>query len=209
MISLIMVPRKDHSITNSTSVEDVIAHLSDTLKNVEVQLDDHTTQITQNQETNNQILASLQSLTTMVHNLQSQIPPPNNASPSANQNPYNIESPSPHTFHIPNPPEQNILLIWSHVDKWGERIDESHKVNRVVQDVADNGFCPGYLNHLADQMMRMFPGTDIRSMPHINSKINVWKKNFETIYQLLSTLGIGWNETIKMLDGLEDAWDKQ
>ncbi|KAG8371456.1 hypothetical protein BUALT_Bualt13G0089400 [Buddleja alternifolia] len=73
---------------------------------------------------------------------------------------------------------------------------------------ADNGFRVGYLNHLADEMMKVFPGTDIRSSPHINSKMHIWKKHFGMVYALLGSSGIGWNETTKMLEGSDEHWEK-
>ncbi|KAG8386550.1 hypothetical protein BUALT_Bualt03G0160000 [Buddleja alternifolia] len=73
---------------------------------------------------------------------------------------------------------------------------------------ADNGFRVGYLNHLADEMMKVFPVTDIWSSPHINSKMHAWKKHFGMVYALLGSSGIGWNETTKMLEGSNEHWEK-
>ncbi|KAG8389912.1 hypothetical protein BUALT_Bualt01G0028300 [Buddleja alternifolia] len=72
----------------------------------------------------------------------------------------------------------------------------------------DNGFRVGYLNHLADEKMKVFPGTDIRSSPHINSKMYVWKKHFGMVYALLGSYGIGWNETTKMFERSDKHWEK-
>ncbi|KAH6769918.1 hypothetical protein C2S52_014721 [Perilla frutescens var. hirtella] len=38
---------------------------------------------------------------------------------------------------------------------------------------ADNGFKVGYLNVLEKSMTKVFPGTDLRASPHINSKIHM------------------------------------
>ncbi|XP_073152220.1 uncharacterized protein At2g29880-like [Henckelia pumila] len=49
-------------------------------------------------------------------------------------------------------------------------------------------------------------GTDIRGMPHINSKIHVWKKNYGSLFSILSISGIDWNDTDKMIDAPDDDW---
>ncbi|KAG8388203.1 hypothetical protein BUALT_Bualt02G0101300 [Buddleja alternifolia] len=72
----------------------------------------------------------------------------------------------------------------------------------------ENGFQVSYLNHLANEIMKVSPGADIRSSPHINSKMHVWKTHFSMLYALLGSSGIGWNETTKMLEGSDELWDK-
>ncbi|KAG8379313.1 hypothetical protein BUALT_Bualt07G0075400 [Buddleja alternifolia] len=59
-----------------------------------------------------------------------------------------------------------------------------------------------------DQMMKVFPGTDIRSSPNMNSKMHVWKKHFGMVYALLGSSSIGWNETTKKLEGSDEHWEK-
>lgn len=71
---------------------------------------------------------------------------------------------------------------------------------------SENGFRNGYLIVLEDSMKNVFPGTDIRGTPHINSKIHVWKKNYGSLFTMLSTSGIGWNDTDKMIDAPDDDW---
>ncbi|KAL8462108.1 hypothetical protein ACS0TY_033261 [Phlomoides rotata] len=45
-------------------------------------------------------------------------------------------------------------------------------------------------------------------MPHINSKIHVWKKEYGALTDLLSQSGIGWNSTNSMIE-IEDesVWE--
>ncbi|CAA0805971.1 Unknown protein [Striga hermonthica] len=59
----------------------------------------------------------------------------------------------------------------------------------------DNGFRNGYAIILEQHMHHMFPGTTIRAEPHITSKISVWKKNYGSLSEMLSTSGFGWSET--------------
>ncbi|KAG8384008.1 hypothetical protein BUALT_Bualt04G0073400 [Buddleja alternifolia] len=72
---------------------------------------------------------------------------------------------------------------------------------------ADNGFKTGYLQELEHYMVRAFPSTDLRALPHINSRIHVWKKNYGNLSSMLSKSGIGWNDTTKMVEANDDAWD--
>ncbi|XP_073151862.1 uncharacterized protein [Henckelia pumila] len=71
---------------------------------------------------------------------------------------------------------------------------------------SENGFRNGYLIVLEDSMKNAFPGTDIRGTPHTNSKIHVWKKNYGSLFSILSTSGIGWNDTDKMIDAPDEEW---
>lgn len=45
-----------------------------------------------------------------------------------------------------------------------------------------------------------FLKTDICHMPHINSKIHVQKRDYRSFATLLAKSGIGWNDTVKMID---------
>ncbi|KAL8556493.1 hypothetical protein ACS0TY_004077 [Phlomoides rotata] len=75
---------------------------------------------------------------------------------------------------------------------------------------ADNGFKAGIQRELEKGMRKLLPGTDIVANPHINSKLHVWKKDYEALSDLLSKSGIGWNSTTSTLDIIdEDVWDAQ
>ncbi|KAL8489564.1 hypothetical protein ACS0TY_025468 [Phlomoides rotata] len=72
----------------------------------------------------------------------------------------------------------------------------------------DNGFKLGFQRELKKGMKKLLPGTDLVANPHINSKIHVWKKEYGSLFDLLSKSGIGWNcttNTIEVLD--EEAWE--
>ncbi|KAL8463582.1 hypothetical protein ACS0TY_034293 [Phlomoides rotata] len=75
---------------------------------------------------------------------------------------------------------------------------------------ADNGFKSGFQRELEKGMKKLMPGTDLVANPHINSKIHVWKKEYGSLFDLLSKSGIGWNcttNTIYVID--EEAWENQ
>ncbi|KAL8477382.1 hypothetical protein ACS0TY_029620 [Phlomoides rotata] len=57
-------------------------------------------------------------------------------------------------------------------------------------------------------MRKLITGTDILANPHINSKIHVWKKEYENLSDLLGKSGIGWNSTTYTLDIIDETvWD--
>ncbi|XP_073119891.1 uncharacterized protein [Henckelia pumila] len=72
---------------------------------------------------------------------------------------------------------------------------------------SENGFKCGYLNVLEKHIMKIFPHTDLRGIPHINSKIHVWKKTHGTLVTMLSRSGIGWNESQKMIEATNEGWE--
>ena len=64
----------------------------------------------------------------------------------------------------------------------------------------DNGqFRSGYLQKLQDIMHAMLPGCDIQANPHIESKLKLWKKQYNAITDMLNCSGFGWNDTDKMV----------
>lgn len=70
---------------------------------------------------------------------------------------------------------------------------------------SENGFKIGYLQALEQHMLKTFLGTYIRAIPHINSKIHVWKKNYSSLISILSHSGIGWNDTTKMIEAHDEV----
>ncbi|XP_073153602.1 uncharacterized protein [Henckelia pumila] len=72
---------------------------------------------------------------------------------------------------------------------------------------SENGFRAGYLPLLEATMKNAFPDTDIRGMPHIVSKIHMWKKHYSNLASMLAKSGIGWNDTDHMIDATNEAWE--
>lgn len=72
----------------------------------------------------------------------------------------------------------------------------------------DNGFKTGYLTVLDSHMARQFPGTDIKSEPHIHSKLHVWKKNYSSLSTMLSCSGFGWNDKTSTIEvTCDQVWE--
>ncbi|KAG8383456.1 hypothetical protein BUALT_Bualt04G0015100 [Buddleja alternifolia] len=73
----------------------------------------------------------------------------------------------------------------------------------------DNSFKTGYLLVLEQAMCQAFPGTDLKSEPHISSKIHVWKKIHASIAQMLGTSGFGWNDSSNTIEiQSEQVWQE-
>ncbi|KAK6122220.1 hypothetical protein DH2020_044035 [Rehmannia glutinosa] len=53
-------------------------------------------------------------------------------------------------------------------------------------------------------MAKALPGTDLKGIPHINSKIHEWKKDYGNLVSMLSRGGIDWNDTTKMIEAWAD-----
>ncbi|KAL8472183.1 hypothetical protein ACS0TY_029410 [Phlomoides rotata] len=75
---------------------------------------------------------------------------------------------------------------------------------------AENGFKAGFQMDLEKGIRKLLSGTDILVIPHINSKIHVWKKEYGTLCDLFNKSGIGWNSTTFTLKIVDEAvWDAQ
>ncbi|KAK6143089.1 hypothetical protein DH2020_023437 [Rehmannia glutinosa] len=71
---------------------------------------------------------------------------------------------------------------------------------------SENGFKIGYLQDLEQEMVKVLPGTDLKGIPHINSKIHVWKKFYGSLVSMFSRSGIGWNDSTCMIECTDEAW---
>ncbi|XP_057765767.1 uncharacterized protein LOC130986377 [Salvia miltiorrhiza] len=73
----------------------------------------------------------------------------------------------------------------------------------------DNGFRAGFLGKLEDAIRKEFLGTNLKVVPHINSKIGTWKKNFYTLPAMLARSSIGFNSNgDHMVDCTNDQWEQ-
>ncbi|XP_057773450.1 uncharacterized protein LOC131003052 [Salvia miltiorrhiza] len=73
---------------------------------------------------------------------------------------------------------------------------------------SDNGFRAGYLSKLEEAMKKEFPTTDLKGMPHINSKVTTWKKTYSSLWNILKTSGVGFNVNGKhMIDCDDEQWE--
>ncbi|KAI3451293.1 hypothetical protein Pfo_007958 [Paulownia fortunei] len=62
---------------------------------------------------------------------------------------------------------------------------------------------------LENSMLKAFPGTDIHEDPHINSKIYIWKKNYGSLFIMLSRSGFEWSDTTHMIVvDSDEVWEK-
>ncbi|KAL8501874.1 hypothetical protein ACS0TY_021113 [Phlomoides rotata] len=56
----------------------------------------------------------------------------------------------------------------------------------------------------ADQV---FPNTDLKPEPHINSRITVWKRNYHSLFEMLKNTGVGLDSTTKMIEATNEQCD--
>ncbi|XP_073050959.1 uncharacterized protein [Primulina eburnea] len=96
--------------------------------------------------------------------------------------------------------------IWSVKEE--EALVDALKVVVRTGWKSENGFRSGYLTILENEIRKLFPETDIRGIPHINSKVHVWKKNHGSLVTMLTRSGIGWNDTDKMIDVKDIDWNE-
>lgn len=73
---------------------------------------------------------------------------------------------------------------------------------------SDNGFRPGYVKKLEEAMKKEFPRTDLKGVPHITSRLTIWKKNYASIVTMLSRSGIGFNvHGDNKIDADDEQWE--
>lgn len=63
----------------------------------------------------------------------------------------------------------------------------------------ENGFRTGYLRILEKAIRKVFPDTDIRAQPHVDSKVHVWRKHHSSLTTMVSRSGFAWNAASKMI----------
>ncbi|KAL0381268.1 UNVERIFIED_CONTAM: hypothetical protein Sangu_0191100 [Sesamum angustifolium] len=72
----------------------------------------------------------------------------------------------------------------------------------------ENGFYNGYLLQLEVYMLNELPNSDIRTEPHINSNIHVWKKQYSTLASMMRQSGFGWDKTQNIITVDDNSiWD--
>ncbi|KAL8545811.1 hypothetical protein ACS0TY_005796 [Phlomoides rotata] len=89
-------------------------------------------------------------------------------------------------------------------------MDLANQDYETVKRKADNGFKAGFQRELEKRMRALLPGTNIIANTHINSKIHVWKKDYGSLFDALSKIGIGWNWITNTLDIIDEGvWESQ
>ncbi|CAL5330062.1 unnamed protein product [Camellia sinensis] len=63
----------------------------------------------------------------------------------------------------------------------------------------NNQFRAGFYNECEKKILSAFPGTDLRATPHIDSKIKLWRKQYNTFQDMLKISGFGWDDEQKMV----------
>ncbi|XP_073134621.1 uncharacterized protein [Henckelia pumila] len=94
---------------------------------------------------------------------------------------------------------------------WSAREEEVliHALKEVISKgwKSDNGFRSGYLSLLETAMQTEIRGCNLHGIPHINSKIHVWKKTYSTLVTILTRSGVGWNDAEHTIDATDETWE--
>ncbi|CAH2080381.1 unnamed protein product [Thlaspi arvense] len=78
----------------------------------------------------------------------------------------------------------------------------------VAQGWRSEGGCrPGFMTQLEQHIIGMFPSIDIRTRPHIESKIQLWKRQHVELFSMIGKSGTAWNPDTKMLEVTDEVWD--
>ncbi|XP_042013139.1 uncharacterized protein LOC121761568 isoform X1 [Salvia splendens] len=73
---------------------------------------------------------------------------------------------------------------------------------------SDNGFRAEYLGKIEDAIRQEFPNTDIKGTPHVNSKLTAWKKSYQSLRNILSRSGVGFNSDNEYrIECDDDQWE--
>ncbi|KAJ0492934.1 putative Myb/SANT-like domain-containing protein [Helianthus annuus] len=59
---------------------------------------------------------------------------------------------------------------------------------------SDNGFKPGFLQHLEACLKESLPESGILAKPHIESRMRTMRKDWQAVYDLLNTSGFGYDK---------------
>ncbi|KAL7219932.1 hypothetical protein ACSBR2_012901 [Camellia fascicularis] len=71
----------------------------------------------------------------------------------------------------------------------------------------NNQFRAVIYNECEKKILSAFPGTDLRANPYIDSKIKLWRKQYNTLQDMLNISGFGWDDEQKMvLVDSDDVW---
>ncbi|KAL8554561.1 hypothetical protein ACS0TY_002667 [Phlomoides rotata] len=97
--------------------------------------------------------------------------------------------------------------------RWGWSLHEEQVLFEAMKKImregwkTENGFKMGYLNLLFTYMKQVFPNTDLKPEPQINSRITVWKRNYHSLFEMLKNTGVGLDSTTKMIEATNEQWD--
>ncbi|KAL8519099.1 hypothetical protein ACS0TY_010147 [Phlomoides rotata] len=94
---------------------------------------------------------------------------------------------------------------------WSVREEQvlSEAMKKIVLEgwKTENGFKICYLNLLSTYMKQVFPNTNLKPGPHINSCITVWKRNYHSLLEILKNTRVDLDSTTKMIEATNEQRD--
>ncbi|KAL8547768.1 hypothetical protein ACS0TY_007197 [Phlomoides rotata] len=92
-------------------------------------------------------------------------------------------------------------------------LKEEYMLARAMEKIildgwkTENGFKNGYLKQLEKEIKKIDPQTDLRSEPHISSRVHAWKRYQQTISAIIDKSGMSWDSTkFQIVVENEDVW---
>ncbi|XP_034203562.1 uncharacterized protein LOC117618043 [Prunus dulcis] len=102
--------------------------------------------------------------------------------------------------------------------KGSRRVWKAHEEEAlltILEDVVnqglrcDNGsFKSGTMIQIEKSLAEKFSNTDLRVVPHIESKMRFWKKLHGIIFDMINKSGFAWNDSLKCIEvDSDEAWN--
>ncbi|KAK9112262.1 hypothetical protein Scep_019781 [Stephania cephalantha] len=101
---------------------------------------------------------------------------------------------------------------WTHTEK-ATLVHAMYEMVGLGVYKCDNGFKPGYLNHLEEMLKISCPTSGIKAKPHIESKVKVMKKHWSIVNDMNlgikhGSSGFGFDSNTKKVTAPLDLWDE-
>ncbi|KAK0599582.1 hypothetical protein LWI29_006626 [Acer saccharum] len=92
--------------------------------------------------------------------------------------------------------------------------EEEDALLSILDEIVANGgradcgsFKSGTVKNIETRMACAIPNCGLKAVPHIESKLKFWKKQYGIVYDMLNTSGFGWNDVRKCIEvDSDEAW---
>ncbi|KAL5544310.1 hypothetical protein UlMin_008094 [Ulmus minor] len=71
----------------------------------------------------------------------------------------------------------------------------------------NNTFKVGTTTTIEQKLCELFPNSGLKANPHIESKLKLWRKQYDIVYDMLQKSGFGWNDGDKCVEvDIDEVW---